>query len=177
MVVTSGIPFFGGGLPSFSTEYFEAWQWYRQVYGKLGKYTKGVYGILQDIWSLRDSLKDVIADPSRADIAFNMDTVITTWKEDRIPNVLESYKKSLEASSFNFEMDKQALRDINLILPAMRAVLAQWDAVSSDFTILKAPLDSLDALVKKAYEALLTEKDAHVLGDQVTEDFKSVAGI
>ncbi|HYO89806.1 MAG TPA: hypothetical protein VER79_14245 [Candidatus Limnocylindrales bacterium] len=177
MVVTNGLPMFGGDMPSISAEYFEAWLWYRQVYGKLGKYSTGVYDILQDIWSLRASLNDVIADPSRADIAFNMDTIITTWKDERIPNVLEAYKATLEASPFNFEMDQQALRDINRILPAMREVITQWDAISSDFTVLKPPLDQLYDVVKQAYEAMLTEKDAHVLGDQVTEDFKTMAGL
>lgn len=177
MVASNGIPFFGGGLPSISAEYVEAWQWYRQVYGKLGKYTKGIYEIVQDIWKLRASLNDVIADPARADIAYDMDLIIQAWKDERIPKVLEAYKTSLEASPFNFEMDKQALRDINRILPVMKGFIELWDQSSGDFAALKPELTRVNDVVKQAYEELLTEKDAHTLGDQVTDDFKTLAGI
>ncbi len=177
MVVNNGVPFFGGGLPSISAEYFEAWQWYRQVYGKLGKYTKGIYEIVQDIWKLRGSLNDVIADPARADIAYDMDVIIQAWKDERIPKVLEAYKASLEASPFSFEMDKQALGDIKRILPVMKGFIEIWDQSSGDFAALKPELTRVNDVVKQAYEALLTEKDAHTLGDQVTDDFKTLAGI
>lgn len=177
MIATNGIPLLGGGLPSLSPEYFEAMKWYRQVYGKLGKYTQGIYDTLQELWSLKSNLKEVIKDPSRADLAFEMDTTIQKWKDERIPTVFAAYKASIEASPFKFEMDEQALHNINVILPAMKAFIALWDGVTDNFTVLKPGLEALDVAVEAAYEALVTEKDAHVLGDQVTDTFKTLAGI
>lgn len=172
---TEGIPGFGGSMTTNLPEYTETWAWYRQVYGKLGKYTQGIYDMLQDIWKFRGHLRTFLADNSQASEVSFIGDIVTKWKDETLPNVLLDYKTRLEGNTF-FQMDREALAQINTILPILQNLIAKWDA-NEDMEVFKGEIDSLNTAVEKAYEELYTEKDAHVLGDQVAEDFKSIAGI
>lgn len=174
-VRVEGIPMFGGSVTSTMPEYTEAWAWYRQVYGYLGKYTQAIYDMITDIWTFRGHLKAFLADDSQAGHLSLIDDIVTKWNDKTMPDVFEGYKTRLEGNSF-FQMDINTLAQINTILPLLQSLITKWQA-NEDIEIFKGEVDSLYDAVKQAYEDLLTEKDAHVLGDQVTEDFKSMAGI
>jgi hypothetical protein len=164
----------GRTISTVAEEYMEIKSWYETIAGKYATYTQAIYDILQNQWRFAN-FATALLKADTPETRGELDNIIANWRDKTVAVDLKGTQTRLSQSLFQFTNEQTILGHIGTILPRMESAIAAWNKEGTAAEIRDFATNHIRTLgdvVKPAYEDILTERDAHHIGDKAADTYK-----